>query len=105
MRVIRIFLAFLSALALALSPVAAASAATAPVSMADCDMKCDMPADESSMDCCGPACPAPAPAAVEPERSGSTTDLSWKGLNATLPVKALYSLLPTGLDPPPRLLS
>lgn len=73
--------------------------------MADCDIKGDMPADQSNMDCCGPACPAPAPAAVEPARDGSAAVPGRKGLEPALPVKALYSLAPTGLDPPPRLLS
>jgi hypothetical protein len=113
MRVIRLLLAFLSALALALSPIAeasaaAASAAAAPAAMADCEMHGDMPADladQSKMACCGPACPAPAPAAVQPDGNSSATVPSRQGLHATALAKALYSLAPTGLDPPPRLLS
>lgn len=108
MCVIRLFLAFFSALTLALSPVATASAAAAPMARADCEKMGDLPvtpADQPNMDCCGPACPAPAPAAVEPERAGSANDVSQNGFNPITPVKALYSLASTGLDPPPRLLS
>lgn len=107
MRVIRLFIALLCALALGLSPVAATAAAAAPGGMPGCTMTGempDMPADHAKMDCCTPACQAPASAALLPQRDGGSDDLSAeRQLHASAPVKKLRSFAPTGLDPPPRL--
>jgi hypothetical protein len=105
--VIRLFIALMCAIGLALSPVATAAAVAAPATMADCGMKGgmpDMPADHSKMDCCTPACQAPASAALLPEPDRTTDNLTdERELHAGPTVRELESLPRSGLDPPPRL--
>ena len=106
--VIRFFIGVLTALALALSPVAAVSAMAAPSAMAGCMSDGHMPAkptDHAKMDCCAPFCQT-APAALMPElnRAGEALQ-SDRAPHDQAAGRELPSFRPSGLDPPPRLLS
>jgi hypothetical protein len=102
--VIRHLLALLCAIGLAFSPLAAEPASAAP--MAPCAMggeMPDMPADHSKMDCCTPACHAPAASALIPRINAGLADFQAPGrLLSIAPVKELESILASGVDPPPR---
>lgn len=108
MRVIRLLLALLVAVGLAFSPAAPALAMAAPSAMSDCangDQMPDRSADHSKMDCCTPACQAPAAAALLPQQSSAGKSLAMaRPLVIDPPAKELASVAPAGLDPPPRIL-
>ena len=99
-------LSMLCALGLAFAPVAASGAVQPATSMPECTMSGgempDMPSDHSKMDCCTPACQAPAPAALLPVPDAELTDYSHGPKLSWAPVKELASLRSSGLDPPPR---
>ena len=60
-------------------------------------------ADHMKMDCCTPACQAPASAALLPTRqTAGLVELDRSTLLQSAPVKELASVLNSGLDPPPR---
>ena len=106
--VIRLFIGVLAALALALSPVAAVSAMAAPSAMPGCTSDGHMPArpvEHAKMDCCAPFCQT-APAALPPElnRAGEALQ-SDRAPHDQAAGRELPSFRPSGLDPPPRLLS
>ncbi len=96
----------LTALGLALSPVTA-SAAGAPTSgMPGCTMggeMPDMPADHSDMDCCTPACQAPASPAMLLLQDLAAEPAVTAAEPIARAMKQLTSLASSGLDPPPRL--
>lgn len=106
MRVMRLLLSMLCALGLAFAPVAASGAVQSLTSMPECttaggEMP-DMPSDQSKMDCCTPACHAPAPATVLPVPDAGLADYPHGPKLSWAPVKELGSLRSSGLDPPPR---
>ena len=104
---LRIFIALFCALGLALSPVAATGAVSAPATMPGCTMGEHMPAkpaDHSKMDCCTPACQISAAAALLPEPGSASEPLKANGaLHDRAAVQELTSFTSSGLDPPPRL--
>jgi hypothetical protein len=107
--VISLVLSLLSALALALSPVAVNAASVGQGPMAGCDMHQKVPAKPAShgkMDCCTPACQAASPAGLVPQRDASSGGaVRGTELHARYAAHRLDSFAPTGLDPPPRLAS
>lgn len=102
----RLLLAFLCALGLAFSSMAATAASLPGNAIAECTLgkeMPDMPADHSKMACCTPACQAPSAAAVLPQLDQAPTeDLADKAALAWTPSKELISTAGSGLDPPPR---
>jgi hypothetical protein len=104
--VIRLLISMLCALGLAFSPVAANAAVSQASGMPGCTMDGKMPAktaDHAKMDCCAAACQAPSSAALTPNQNTAhpvapvrSALLSWA------PVKELYGIDNSGLDPPPR---
>lgn len=105
--IMRLLLALLCVLGLALAPVTANASAVPSNGMAKCMMDGempDMPADHSKMDCCTPVCQAPAPAAAllpdSGASSGARTAPTVKLTGA--PAKELAGITSSGLDPPPR---
>ena len=102
-RVIRLFLAALCAIGLALAPTAVLAT---PSAMPGCTMDGHMPAkpaDHSKMDCCTAACPLSA-AALLPEETADAAPLRSNGaLHDRALAKELASYVTSGLDPPPRL--
>ena len=102
--VIRLFLAALCVIGLALAPTAGLAT---PSAMPGCTMEGHMPAkpaDHSKMDCCTPACQISAAAALLPERVADAAPLKSNGaLHGSAPAKELASFTASGLDPPPRL--
>ena len=102
---IRLLTALLTALALAFSPVVAHAGAFGQDSMTGCGMQ-KMPAksaDHAKMDCCTPACQAPASAAFMPSKDTSDqVRLARVELLIGMPVKELSGITSSGLDPPPR---
>lgn len=106
-RLIRLLISILCALGLALAPAAAVASAIPSSSMPGCTMNGKMPekpVDHSKMDCCTPACQAPASAAaLLPRQDPSTQPQPLdKSQLAWAPVKELASIASSGLDPPPR---
>lgn len=91
---------------LALSPLAASGAIAAAGTMPGCTMGEHMPAkpaDRSKMDCCTPACPISAAAALLPDRIASATPLDRNAVRRErTALTELPSFSPSGLDPPPR---
>ena len=101
-RVIRLFLAALCAIGLALAPTAVLAT---PSAMPGCTMDGHptRPADHSKMDCCTAACPLSA-AVLLPEQTSDAASLLSNGvLHDCAPDKNLASFIASGLDPPPRL--
>jgi hypothetical protein len=107
--VIRLVLFLLSALALALSPVAVNAAPFGQDAMAGCDMHQKVPAkpaNHGKMDCCTPACQASSPAGLVSQRDASSDGAVRGGeLHVRYAANKPVSFAPTGLDPPPRLAS
>jgi len=104
---VRLVLALLCAVGLALSPAVTAGAAAASGAMPGCTMDGHMPAKpagHSKMDCCTPACQITAAAALLPERNADTAPMTAIGESPDSSVaRELASFTPSGLDPPPRL--
>ena len=105
-RVIRLLFSILCALGLALAPVAASAAIGPNTEMPGCRMDGKMPAkpvDHAKMDCCAPACQAPASAALMPRQdTAASVGRADKSMLAWAPEKELASIASSGLDPPPR---
>ena len=103
---IRLVLAVLCSIGLALSPAAASGATTASSTMPGCTMDGHMPAkpaDHSKMDCCTPACQITAAAALLPERlAGDSLIRATAARHERGALVETTSFTPTGLDPPPR---
>jgi hypothetical protein len=107
--VIRLVVSLLSALALALSPISVNAASVGQGPMAGCDMHQKMPAkpaNHGKVDCCTPACPAASPTSLATQCDASS-DGAARGseLHARYVANKPDSFAPTGLDPPPRLIS
>ena len=104
--VIRLFLAVLCSLGLALSPAVTSGAIASPTAMPGCTMDGHMPAkpaDHSKMDCCTPACQISAAAALLPERIATDArPTANRALHAPPALARFASFSPSGLDPPPR---
>lgn len=104
-RVIRLVLAAICALALAFSPAAASGAFAAPAGMPGCTMGGHMPAkpaNQAKMDCCTPACQMAA-AALLPEPISTKDPLDPIGvMHERASTAEFASFTPSGLDPPPR---
>jgi len=104
--VIRLLILMLCALGLALSPLTASSAGAPTSSMPGCTMggeMPDMPADHSTMDCCTPACQAPASPAMLPLQDLAADPAVATAGPTERATRQLTSLVSSGLDPPPRL--
>lgn len=105
---IRCLIFFLCAMGLAFGPVATSGAIAAPGTMPGCTMGEHMPAkpaDRSKMDCCTPACPISAAAALLPDRPASAAPLDRNAVGRErTTLNELPSFSPSGLDPPPRTL-
>ena len=103
---IRLLLSMLCAFGLAFAPVTASAAAQPSTGMPGCAMDGKMPAKPSNhgkMDCCTPACQAPAPAAaVLPAADAAVGGLVDGPMPASLPDAELASFVSSALDPPPR---
>lgn len=98
----------LSALGLALSPMATTGAIAAPAAMPGCTMDGHIPAkpaDHSKMDCCTVVCQMAA-AALLSEQTAEAAPLNVNGASHERgAAKELASFTASGLDPPPRLRS
>ena len=105
--VIRLVLAVLCALGVALGPLATSGAIAGQAAMPGCKMGGHMPAkpaDHSKMDCCTPACQVTSPAILLPDRATDSSAIVADGaLHDRTIVPELASFSPSGLDPPPRL--
>ena len=112
---IRLLIAILCALGLALSPVGVAHAYADPgMNMSNCPMQMAMATHEmhgmspgkmhhGSMDCCSQACHAPTPiAVVVPIGIPEDEPVIETALFDAIPVKHLVSATGSTLDPPPR---
>ena len=104
---IRLLLAVLCSLGLALSPALTAGAIAAPAAMPGCTMGEHMPAkpvDHSKMDCCTPACQIAPAAALLPAPASTDARLGPnRGLHIRPAIAAVASFSPSALDPPPRI--
>lgn len=106
-RVIRLIIAVLCAVGLALTPVGTSAAAAAAPNISGCTMDQQqmpaMPIDHSKMDCCTPACQVAA-AAFLPDRTTTAAPIAPDcALHDRAAAKELASFRASGLDPPPRL--
>ena len=103
---IRLLVSLFVALGLTLSPAGASTVQPAAEVMADCDMQGgmpDMPAHESKMACCTPACQAPSsPALLPNEKAAPAAGVTGSSQRIWTPVKELTGIKSSGLDPPPR---
>ncbi|MES2326223.1 MAG: hypothetical protein V4499_02680 [Pseudomonadota bacterium] len=102
---IRLVLALLSALALALNPVSVQAAGFGQDSTMSCGMQQKMPAkpaNHGKMDCCTPACQVSSAAALLPDHDLADQVTNGEQLHAAMALSKLSSFAPTGLDPPPR---
>ena len=104
---IRFILAALVTIGLALGAPATSGAIAGPATtMPGCTMAGHVPAkpaNHSKMDCCTPACPISAAAALLPERTASAAPLDRNAVRRERTAwRESPSFSPSGLDPPPR---